>query len=174
MSKSAKDLPEDCQKFYVKINKRDAEVTREAKHRRFDADDIAHNWEIEGFELVGEKDGWDFILTEAPKTNWYLIVATYSTGDSFHHEEGMISLVSFVKYQSDAEEILKAIEEDYKLYQEKGDYEYRPLKVLLPMADRVEEIYTGTWKGYFERLQSVEVKPLGGGMKVIFSSRKRY
>jgi hypothetical protein len=48
------------------------------------------------------------------------------------------------------------------------------LQVLLPKANRIEEIYTGTWKGYFERLNSVEVKCLGGSRKVVFNARRRY
>ena len=163
------------EQFHVKINKHDyPEITRHRKESQWDGDDIAHSWEVDGFELVGEKDSWDFVLDEKPEGQWYLVCATYSTGDSFHHEEGMISLVSFVKYQSDAEEILKGIEEDYKRYQDKECHDHKPLTVFLPKAERTEDVYTGTWKGYFERLSSAEVKPLGGSMKVTFSPRRRY
>lgn len=161
-------------KFHVRIVKHDNyEITREHTESEWDGDDIAHSWDVQGFEVVGEKDSWDFIVNEKPEGLWYLVCAFYSTGDTFHHETGEISLVTFTKHRADAEEILLAIGEDYKRFLNRDKHERRPLKVFLPVSKRVEDIYTGTWKGYFERLESAEVKPLDKAMKVTFSSRRR-
>ena len=157
--------------FYVHIITNHYEqVTRERDpNDEWDGDDISHEYNIEGFEVVNEKAGWDFVLNENPTGNWYLVCAYFSTGDTFHHEEGCLSLVSFVKNIEDAKAIVGAIEKDYKDYQEKEDWNHKPLVVHLPVANKDEQIYTGTWKGYFERLSYAEVKCLGENMKVVFN-----
>lgn len=160
--------------FYVKIIRTHSEeVTRPRDpNDEWDNDDISHDHDIQGFSVVGEKEGWDFVLNENPEGDWQLVCAFYSTGDSFHNENNCLSLVSFVKHMEDAEAILAAIEKDYKAYYEKQDWKHEPLKAHLPIANKEEEIYTGTWKGYFERLQSVEIKTLGKTRKVTFAPRR--
>lgn len=175
MARTRNELPTG--QFHVKIVRSDHEyVTRDRNPEdEWDGDDISHDHTIEGFEVVGNSAEGDFVLTEKPEGNWYLVCAFYSTGDSFHCEENCLSLVSFVKDAEDAKEILDAIELDYKRYHEKQEHNYKPLQVLLPKANRIEEIYTGTWKGYFERLNSAEVRCLSGGAhKVVFNARRRY
>jgi len=159
--------------FHVKIIRTHSEnVTRDRDpNDEWDNDDISHEHDIQGFEVVDEKSGWDFVLNEKPSGDWHLICAFHSSGDSFHCEDNCLLLVSFVKHMEDAEIILAAIEKDYKAYQEKQEWKHEPLKVHLPVANREEQIYTGTWKGYFERLQSVEIKTLGATRKVTFASR---
>ena len=175
MRKTRTEIKLETEKFYVKIVRTETyDVTREGDpDDRWDGDDISHSHEIEGFELVGEKQGWDFILTEKPTGNWYLVCAFYSTGDSFHREDNCLSLVSFVKNMDDAKAIIGAIEKDYKAY-DQDNHRFKPVKVHLPVANRDEEIYTGTWKGYFERLNYAEIKCLGENTRVTFTARRRW
>jgi hypothetical protein len=132
-------------------------------------DDLEHTYDIQGFNIVPENGGWDFILTEKPTGSWYLVCAHYSTGDSFHREEGELSLVSFVKNEKDAEAIVRAIQKDYEKYRQSNNDKIGTLRVNLPVAGRVEEVYTGTWKGYFERLQYAEAICLSKTLRVNFT-----
>jgi hypothetical protein len=161
---------EKAEKFYVRIARRERKyVVRERNpESEWDADDIGRDHEIEGFELAKKNESWDFVLTEKPTGEWYLVCAFYSSGDSFHREENCISLVSFVKNADDAEAILRAIEKDYKAYREHESWSHIPLKVHLPVANKDEEVYTGTWKGHFESLNCAEVRCLGRGMSIRF------
>jgi hypothetical protein len=115
----------------------------------------------------------DFTLTEKPEGTWYLVAAFYSTGDSFHKEDNCLDLVAFVKHQRDAEFILRAIEADYKNFEETDDRGETCLKLILPESQLNVDIYVGTWKGHFEHLSAVEVKPLCQVARVEFSSSRR-
>lgn len=158
-------------KFYIKIDRSVCEqITRHAKEgERWDGDDTEESHDIHGFSVVKEKDGWDFILPYDPTgKTLYLVCAFYDTGDSFHREENKLDLVSLVDDYADASTILRYIETDYKLFQESDKYDYKPSTVHLPHSKRNEEIYTSTWKGYFERLREVRVETLNAGMSVKF------
>lgn len=157
--------------FFVRIEKSVREtVTREHDPSdRWSGEDTFSDHNITGFRVVGEHDGWDFVLNEDPTgKSMYLVCAFYDTGDSFSRHENKLCLVSLVEHAQDAQTILKACEADYKEYQESYRWEVKPLKVHLPVADRTEEVYTGTWKGYFERLKELRVETLGSGMSVKF------
>ena len=149
--------------FYIKIVRSDSEeVSRERNPEdKWDRNDIYHQHIIEGFEVIDNPANADFVLTENPLGNWYLVCVFYSTGNSFHHEENCLSLISFVKDIEDANAITEAIDLDYKRYHENHqEHNYKPLQVLLPKTNRIENIYTGTWKGYFERLTFTDTKSI--------------
>lgn len=148
--------------YYVDIERDcDTSVTREGDpNDRWDGDDLYHEHTIKGYRIVTKAQIGDFTLTEKPEGPWYLVYVLFSTGDSFHCEENCINLVSFVKNKEDAEEIKRGIEEDYKHYVKTHQHDYKPLKILLPKTNRVIDIYTGTWKGYFERFNLVDIECL--------------
>lgn len=166
--KKQRDLAKSPQ-FLVKIlYDHRKTVTRDRDpNDSWSADDIEHSYSINGFEVV-QNGSWDFVLTKKPTGLWYLICAYYSTGDSFHHEDGKLSLVSFVKAKQDAEAIIRVIQTDYEKFRKTDKYEYSPLKVNLPIAGCTEEIYSGTWKGYFERLSYVEATAINSSLRVKF------
>lgn len=150
--------------FYVKINHiDDEEITRHATRAEYDNDDIKHFHTINGFQLSHKDRGWDFILNEDPTgKQYFLVYVLYDGGDSFHCEEDLICMVSFVRDFEDAKTIALAIEEDYKKYRESDLGNYKPLQIHLPIANRIESLGgTSTWKGYFDRLSSVHVEPMG-------------
>lgn len=136
----------------IKILKdEDSEVTREGKGE-WSGDDIAWSIIIRGFMLSEEQYDYDFIMPAPDKEEYYLVYARYSTGSSFHHETGKVCLVSLMEHFDDAKAIVDAIDNDVKTENR------QPLKVKLPVLGKVEDVYTGTWKGYFESLESVEIE----------------
>jgi hypothetical protein len=171
-----KYIQKKLSKFYVKIDRTEREyITRERDHTdEWDADDIAWENTIRGFEVVDKHGGWDFVLNENPTgKTYYLVYALYSTGDTFHHEEHRLCLVSMFAHMEDAKAVLKAIEKDYNSYDRYAAWnQVKPLSVVLPKDGRTENIYTGTWKGYFERLEQVCIESIGSGnskLKVTFN-----
>jgi len=157
--------------FFVKIERSEYKhITRHAKAgEQWDGDDTHSDHEIHGFRVVSEGEEWDFVLPYDPTgKTMYLVCAFYDTGDSFHREENRLCLVSLQEHVQDAQAILKACEADYKAYEENDDGR-NPLPVKLPIADKTEEVYTGDWKGYFERLRELRIEILGTtGMSVKF------
>lgn len=138
----------------VIIKKEQQNVTRKAKHNSYDSDDIAWNITIRGFEVSDEENRYDFIVDNPVKSHYYLVYAVYSTGDSFHHVTGKVSLVSLVNSFEDAEAISDAIENDYENNKDK----HGNLEVKLSSGS-TEKIYV-SWKGYFESLESVQIETI--------------
>jgi hypothetical protein len=157
-------------KYHVKIDRTEREtVTRHAKEEQYDRDDTYSEHEIHGFVVLNSDRGWDFILPYDPTNHsMYLVCAFYDTGDSFGRSENKLSLVSLVRNIEDAKAILNALTEDYKAFQSKEKHDYKPVKVRLPVEGTIEELYTATWKGYFEHLKEFRIVSLGGGMSVKF------
>jgi hypothetical protein len=177
------DIPKEVEaalkekkQYNVSILRREyEEVTREHDPEdEWDADDFYHIHEIEAFEVDPSGMG-DFTVSEFPTGTWHLVCVFYSTGDSFHCEENCLSMVAFVKNKIDAEIIVNAINDDYNQYVKKGEWKYEPLKVHLPVSNIDTEIYSGTWKGYFESLNSVDIKELNTQEKITIplNPRKR-
>lgn len=171
MKKKAKIVvPNEPPRFHVRINTdHHSHVTREAdRDNQWDGDDISHDYSINGFEVV--ENCWDFILHEDPTgKDYYLVYVLYDTGDSFHREENCMCLVSFLPDLEDAKAILDAIEKDHRDYKKTQTHEYKPIDVHLPKANRIEQVSTGTWTGYFEHIRSVNIQPLRcGSMSVKF------
>jgi hypothetical protein len=103
---------------------------------------------------------------------YYLVYAVYSTGDSFHHEEGCVAFVDLFKTAEKAEACAKAINDHYLLTDNGDQYPYKTaaqLKKLRPKgysewtvpykneAD-VETTAHTSWCGYFDRLTNVVVE----------------
>jgi len=125
-------------------------VTRHADHTdEWDADDLAYQPEVQAVQLSGSEYG-DFYLDSEPKVgeNFFLVYVIYSTGDSFHHEEGRIEFVGLLKDAVDAEALAEHIR--------KSDGSLTRYQVALPSGESIE-YYNGAWTGYFESLTSVNV-----------------
>lgn len=160
-------------KYYIKINVRThTEVTRERNYDdKWDGEDTYQSHEIHGYSVSTDEEryGWDFILNEDPKgKDLFVVAAFYDTGDSFHREENRLDLVHLATSFADAQTILKVLEADYKEYIENNEsWAYKPLTIILPSGATIE-LYTGTWKGYFERLRELRIVNVGGGMSIKF------
>lgn len=169
--KTKAEKKETGPQFFVKIDRSEqVTVVRERDPKnQWSGEDTDTNYTINGFNVVGEKDMWDFVLSYDPTgKTMYVVCAFYDTGDSFGSTENCLCLVSLQEHFQDAQAILRACESDYKAYQEKGTWDYKPLSVVLPAAGKTEEVYTGMWKGYFERLRELRVETLGAGTSVRF------
>lgn len=144
--------------YNVKINKisRQHVIREKDPDERWDADDLAWDHDIQGFSVVGEKGYWDFVMENNPKgKTLYLVYALYDTGDSFRHEENEICLVGLYEDETDAVAVMEALELDYK-----KNESFNPIKVRLPKKGVEETIGTSTWKGFFERLRSINIEPV--------------
>ena len=136
------------------------EVTRQADpEKKWDGNDLAHSYSVEGWS-AHKKDSYGSTFpmegeVDKNKTYW-LVYVTHSTGDSFHHETGCFEAVHVFEDANDADALARILEKDYE---DKDKYDYKPLNVKLPSGKEIE-IYTGTWKGYFERLESVHVEAI--------------
>lgn len=148
--------------YNVKIDKISRQhVTRERDpNEQWDADDLAWDHDIQGFSVVGKKKYWDFVMTKNPKgKTLYLVYALYNTGDSFHCEENVICLVGLYEDEADAVSVMDAIELDDKENSGRFDSDrFNPINVKLPKKGVEETIATSTWKGHFERLNTVNVE----------------
>jgi hypothetical protein len=154
------EKPVEDTKWYLKIDYQSyTDVTR---HRdpdeKWDADDLAHSQSINGYSThTNLKGGWDFVLSKKPsaKQPFYLVYVNYSTGDSFHHETGCIEFVDVFESEKDGDALVDMLDKDYAKFKKADRHDYTPLKVKLPSGVE-REIYTSTWKGYFERLEGVQ------------------
>lgn len=157
--------------YYIHIERSEhSTVTREGQGE-WDNDDLDFRHDIHGFSVVEKENYWDFVMTENPKGKTLeLVYVLYSTGDSFHHEENRISLVGLYETYQDAKFVMDFIESDYREFMKKDNYDHKPSKLVLPVSGKTEDIYTGTWKGYFERLTEVNIESVGdvGKRKVKF------
>lgn len=128
----------------------------------WDGDDTETSHHITGFRVL--KNGYsdlevDFKLT--PGKPYYLLYAIYSTGDSFHHEEGKIEYIGLYKSLKDAEVNQKLIEKHYKETNESNPRNFDSMfSVELISPSGVKYKQHVPWNGYFESLTSVEVIPI--------------
>jgi hypothetical protein len=145
----------------LKINIETEEyVTREATESEWDRDDTREEHTILGAEQV--TDGChDFEVTHVKDGDTlYFVYALYNTGDSFGSSENLLCQLALLKHLEDAEYLQELLRKDYQTYREKGNYDYKPLKVTYPKSGFTENIGTGTWKGYFESLNGFEIAPV--------------
>ena len=124
-----------------------SEVTRHADpDDRWDADDTYTSHSIRGFKVV--KGYYDLAVGFEPSYDktYFLLYATYSTGDSFSHHEGEIEFVDLYEDENVAYENLRRLQQleagySAKLLHENGE----------------EYIFNVPWVGYFESLSDLEV-----------------
>lgn len=155
--KIEEQLPND--RWWLRIETTShTEVVREADpDQEWDGDDLAHYYSVEGWTAQNKDSyGTTFPMEgkiDKNKTYW-LVYVIYSTGDSFHRESGCFEAVHVFEDANDADALAEALKKDYE---NKDDYNYEPLNVNLPSGREIE-VYTGTWKGFFESLEGVHVE----------------
>ena len=76
----------------------------------------------------------------------YLVTVRYTTGDTFGYTSGNYKFVACYDNSEDAYALAKEIEENSK-------YSFKPKT---PYTE--DELYCGSWTGYFERLECVDVE----------------
>ena len=147
--------------YYIAINHQQySDITREATRDEWDADDTSTTHSFNGYRIIPtDEKYWDFILPFNPnKKDLYLVNVIYSSGDSFHRDDGCLCMVSLVDNCEDAVKIRDAIKKDNDT-KDRHDCKSSQLKVKLSNG-KVEDIYCGTWQGYFESVKSVDIETL--------------
>lgn len=118
---------------------------------------------IHGIKDVG-KDGYydipvNFKLEEG--TDYYLVYVNYDTGDSFGYDTGQICYVDLFKSKEKAKALVDAIHENYESERWPTKKQSKPQPTQLDYVrddGSVVTCYTGTWRGYFERMNYVEME----------------
>lgn len=142
------------------------EVTRKRDPEDvWDQNDISHDYSINGFQIV-ENDNlisqyYDLEIPFEPESNktYYLLYVRYSTGDTFHHEDGCIEYMDLYFTMQDAEENAKKIQESSK---KTNECFKNPDYWSVTLTDAVGNVHkmSAPWKGYFEHLESVEIEAI--------------
>lgn len=115
--------------------------------------------------IVEEAEVYGFDYDEVPDTvkrgdTIYMTWIQWSSGDSFGHDDGAHNeVIGFYQTAELAEQARTAIEADSRT-----DYSFEPggNRVRVPLFDGSDtrEQYTGSWKGYFESLDYVDVQAM--------------
>lgn len=92
----------------------------------------------------------DGLELEAGKP-YFIVRVMYSSGNTFGHEVNCFEGICVTDKYERAAEIKKLIEDDYQNQDRKSDSYYLEIG-----GD--QQIYTGTWKGYFESLDDVDIE----------------
>lgn len=152
------------------------EVTREAEPgERWDGDDTYTSHNIRGIEL--SKEYGDLTLGYKPEAGkmYYLLYVIYSTGDSFHREEGRIEVIDLYRTEEEAYENVKLMKEHYELYrsgwfdkQKSRKMQLSAYSVELKNHEGKEFMFHCPYVGYFDRLSSIEVESVQLAVKSSF------
>lgn len=123
------------------------EVTRHSDpDSQWDNDDTCTSHDIRGFKVT--KDYYDLTVEFEPNYDktYFLLYATYSTGNSFSHHEGEIEFVDLFEDENVAYENLRRLERHKEGYS---------VKLLHESGE--EYSFSVPWIGYFESLSDLEV-----------------
>lgn len=147
MKKRSQDRPRRWP-LVALVDRSGTEVTRHASEDEYDADDLAHDASFGGVRLCEGREAGDLAVAfePAPGMEVFAVAVRYSTGDSFHHETGLYSVVAVFSDMQHALWCKAAIEQGQEsfglcVYAEDGTL------TRLDVA----------WAGYFESLESCEI-----------------
>lgn len=115
------------------------------------------SWTFERYRWGGESE-WSFMVPETWKDSraLYFVYVIYSIGDSFHScIKARCEGIGIYDSLETAENIERAIWLDYKTNRD-GDNFNKALEI------GNQKIWTYPWKGYFEKLDDVQVQQLRG------------
>lgn len=149
-------------------------VTRERNQDdEWDNDDTAIDTTILGVETSKEsqeKAGYNETIVPfevVDGKDYYLVYVTYSTGDSFHREDGVVRYIDLYETREKAEKTAKVIQDHYNLSDNERRWNAKPVKppksyneFSLKYRNEVgEEVDLHvSWTGYFERLSGITVQ----------------
>ncbi|TFH04403.1 MAG: hypothetical protein E4H14_14830 [Candidatus Thorarchaeota archaeon] len=120
---------------------------------------------IHGIKDVGKDGYYDLVVGFKLEDNvdYYLVHVNYNTGDSFGHDDGKVCYVEMFKSKELAKQLVDAISENAQtpsyLPPGKKRYKEQPMTITYERDDGQKvDCYTGTWRGYFERVNYVEME----------------
>jgi hypothetical protein len=147
---------------FIKVIKNSyTEVTKEADpDDELDQDSTFATTVFHGIKLVGKNDYADipisFDLEEGK--DYFLVVASYTGGDSFSEDEGIIEIIDLYKDQEKAKETFKILLDHYEQYDEDTCYSVSPVN--LTREDGEVYPFCPPWCGHFERLEEISIVTL--------------
>ncbi len=128
----------------------------------YDGDDVSHD--MDGpFGLTREDGGsWDFIVPGELQPSYWVVWVRYSTGDSFSSSRGCVAWIDAYRTREDALHVIEALrahnhEERNAKGNLTGNYKWI-CKVRLPSDKSTREISVTPWTGYFEGVESIELR----------------
>jgi hypothetical protein len=127
--------------YYIEYGEKDLED-------EWDREDETHEIEIHGIEV---SDKYYHILVGYeidPKAEYYLLYAVYSTGDSFHRENGLHEYIDLFRTEEEA----KLAEAAFEKAPRNQDY------IEYTSSCGITVPYRVPWNGYFESLNYIDVK----------------
>ena len=89
--------------------------------------------------------------------DYYLVWATYTTGDSFGRDSGNYEIIELFDSIDKAELMSKTIEDNYKVYEKESNTFNADYTVELTMNNGNVVRLCCPWKGYFESLECVNI-----------------
>ena len=106
------------------------------------------------------KDRGDFIFTPNKiQDEYFLVYATYSTGDTFHSEGGCFQPIAIYSDYQSAEKTKSRLEDWTK--EKKDESEYNTIIQLEDGSGGFKDFqFHVPWIGYFEHLEEIEIKKL--------------
>ncbi len=119
-------------------------------------DTVSHSHTITGV-VKTDKEWPDFEIDGEVKEGdvFYFVYALYDTGDSFGRSENHLSEIALLKDYQDAKFLRDQLEKN----NEDRDA-MDPINITYPVCGKTEPVCTSSWKGYFERLRSLNIQPV--------------
>ena len=115
--------------------------------------------DISGFQVVNDGEISDLeVAFELNNGTYFLLYVLYSSGDLFGHSWGNIEYVGLYKSYEDAQVNALRIKEHYHLYKGgNGNWEDAfTVKLISPSGNEFNMHVP--WTGYFERIESIEIR----------------
>ena len=118
----------------------------------WDADDVAFDMTPRGLRRVSEREWWEFVVPAPALPSYWLVWYRYSTGDSFHREDGRWTFVHLCRTREDAEYLTRKLEHAGR--NEDHLDSFKDVEYELPSGD-VASVFP-TWRGYFETFEGAD------------------
>jgi hypothetical protein len=114
-----------------------------------------------GGSFGSRMEGTEVPFDVAPGDYVYAVVVTYTTGSTFGRESGNKAFAGLVNDANKAHDLAEAIKDHERWINSsayrKLPYEQRGWESTSYLDFEGERIYTGTWTGYFESIDYVDV-----------------
>ena len=149
-------------------------VTREATEDKWDGDDTATDHHIEGIKRAVMYTDLEVGFELEEGRTYYLLYALYSTGDSFHHESGVIEYIGLYQDEKVAKENQGRLKKHNDVEEKLTDRWDPPSKAVRNKLAKNHNSYSCSlvtengqeyllhvpWHGYFEHLEGVDIQPV--------------
>lgn len=134
---------------------------------KWDRDSTAVETHINGIRIKTDKDYRDISLSFQPESGktYYLLHATYSTGDSFGSDDGCKLYFELYRDEELAKRAHEQLEEHHRAYaaldkSKKTLKQFSPYSCEITVDGGSKQTVHIPYHGYFEGLDSIEITPV--------------